>query len=116
MQNARCVGRVWHGGQGIGTGFLLPGEELSLAWADKQIFVTNSHVISKPLQHAIAILPGQARITFDVLNDSGAKPYEVEMLLWQSPVAECDTTVLLLNKKVEDVDNLKIMLGSIIPN
>jgi tetratricopeptide (TPR) repeat protein len=109
MQNALCVGRIWQGGRGIGTGFLLPGDALSPAWAEKQIFVTNNHVISKPLGHAIAILPEQARITFDVLHGSDAKRYAVEEEpLWQSPVAKCDTTVLILNETVEGLDDFTL--------
>jgi len=108
MQNARCVGRVWQGGQGIGTGFLLNGDALSSKWSGKQLFVTNNHVISKPKGHAIAILPEQARITFDALHGTDAKRYKVEKLLWQSPVSECDTTVLLLDAKVEGVDEFTL--------
>ena len=80
----------------------LAGETLSNAWAGKQVFVTNNHVISQPRGHALALLPQQAEITFDVL-DGGLDPkrYRVKELLWQSSVAELDTTVLRLDDSVE---------------
>lgn len=108
MKNARFVGRVWRGGKGIGTGFLLSGKVLSEHW-DGQVFVTNNHVISQPRSASIAILPEQAEITFDVLKGgNNPKSYKVEKVLWQSPIAEYDITVLRLKDKVDGYENFTI--------
>ena len=109
MEAARCVGRVWHGPKGVGTGFILPGRALSPIWDGQQVFVTNNHVISKPKGHNIALFPEQATITFDILNEGKTpKRYKVAELLWQSGVTEFDATVLRLDDQVEGTSDFTL--------
>ena len=109
MRNARSVGRIWHGPDAIGTGFLLDGAALCSEWTGQQVFITNNHVMSNPLSHAIAVLPEQVQITFDVLDGGiDADRYEVVEVLWQSPVAEFDATIAVLDTSIDDVDSYRI--------
>jgi len=104
MQHAKCIGRIWHGSKGIGTGFLVSGETLSSVWSKQQVFVTNNHVISEPKGHPHAILPEQAKVTFDILFGSDGKEFKVKEILWQSSIDKCDTTVLLLDEVITEME------------
>ena len=106
MRRARGVGRVWQGGKGIGSGFLMPGDRLVDAWAGKQVFLTNNHVIRKDIDNDHAVLPEQAEITFDAAFGGGFEQprFSILEVLWESAISDLDVTFLILDKIVEDVD------------
>ena len=84
---------------------------LNPAWGEQQLFITNSHVISNnPIDYR-TLRPEQAEITFDGLHGGGIDQprYKVEWL-WESPINELDTTILKLDRKVDDAPELPISL------
>ncbi len=110
FQRAQAVGRVWRGGKGWGSGFLIPKASLiNPDWEDHQVFLTNSHVISNSPTDYRTLHPEQAEITFDALHGGGTDQprYNVDWF-WESPVEELDTTILKLNKEVEKVPDYPV--------
>ena len=111
FRRAQMVGRVWHGGRGIGTGFLLPGRIFARKeWHDSQVFLTNSHVISKDPVIRGTLRPRQAEITFDALHASGVNQprFRVKKWLWESAIGDLDTTVLQLDNAVEGPEEFPV--------
>jgi hypothetical protein len=102
LKRAQIVGHIWRGGKGKASGFLLPdGSVIHPKWKNQQIFLTNKHVISNAPSDYRTLKPEQAEITFDALNRGGMNqpPYKAT-LLWES-TPEVDTSILMLNEKVE---------------
>ncbi|MGF1465961.1 MAG: serine protease [Sandaracinaceae bacterium] len=111
VRRARAVGRVWWGGRGFGSGFLMDGAQLHARWAGKQLFVTNNHVISSDPDHILAIQPHQAEVTFDVLHGGGfGQPrYRVAGApLFESVFKELDVTLVELTDRVDGAEPLPL--------
>lgn len=107
MARARAVGKISkrYAVQGTGTGFLVKGSELSKAYGEELILLTNNHVISEyeEVRHAHrALHPSEAVITFEALGE--ASTYEVKEILWASRPEALDATVIRLDKPVDKTD------------
>jgi len=107
LQRAQGVARIWRGARAVGTGFLLPGGNLSSKWKSHQVLVTNNHVISKNPVDPRTIYPEEATLTFDALSGTGPNQpgYEVKEVLLESPIEELDFTFLRLDKEVERIED-----------
>jgi hypothetical protein len=118
IRRACSVGRVWRTGTSlaIGSGFLLPGEILRPAWAGRQVFLTNSHVVSQAPVLTGTLLPTQAEVSFDVAEGGPEKVtphHPVKSLLWESSIGELDTSVLELDVEISNCDTYQV--ASVLP-
>lgn len=78
-------------GDGVGTGFLLAGAALGAGLPDR-VVLTNAHVVPDVLQPA-----DECYVTFRGNDDAGDRiRHRVRRVLWTSPVADLDATVLEL--------------------
>lgn len=83
LRAADGVGRVEDvNGRAFGTGFLVRGRDLKREWGDRQVFVTNRHVIDDPAPRD-GVAPGRAVVSFT--THEGSKPIRVTEILWSSP-------------------------------
>ena len=110
LNRARAVGRIWRNEDGMASGFLVSqGGLLSPKWENQQVFVTNSHVISKRPEDDIRTMkPEEAEITFDALHENDRKQprYKInKRILWESK--ELDTTIVALNQEVKEIPDLE---------
>jgi V8-like Glu-specific endopeptidase len=109
IARSRAVARIEDAtGHGIGTGFLLRAADI-LPGNDRQrdelVLLTNAHVIGKT--HPDALAPEDAVIRFEKL-DGQQRTFKVQQLLFESPVAELDTTVVQLDGAVLGVEPLPL--------
>jgi len=97
VEAARSVGAVRQRlGQRVGTGFLVRAGDLGLGLGitpDELLLLTNHHVIN-PQGSAPGIRPEQAEVVFEA--DDPGRAYEVDRLLWTSPVDAHDASLLRL--------------------
>ena len=115
--NRRCtaVGRVTAGRKGtVGSGFLIDGGDLAPELSGELLFLTNAHVVSNgkaefgaeragvpPLAEPPA-KPQSVRIQFDAVSPAGPRGgYKCE-LLWESPMAELDVSVLRFREQAPE--------------
>lgn len=92
---ARSVGVVRSRlGKRMGTGFLVRAGDFGLQPADERLLLTNFHVVNPQGLHR-ALLPADAEVVFEAVNAQRA--YRVTALLWASPVAEHDASLLRLS-------------------
>jgi V8-like Glu-specific endopeptidase len=97
LKRCEAVGRVEETtGDGVGTGFAVPGTELSAAWPNGYLFVTNNHVVSTTNPDALRI--ANAQVTFHALRDGSGNPFTTRFvrILRESPPDQLDFTVLEL--------------------
>jgi V8-like Glu-specific endopeptidase len=78
--------------QGIGTGFLVRGSDLSPNLPDEPLLLTNAHVVCDEPSVGAALRAKGAVAVFDRLR----KRYRVEKVLWHSPRNELDASLLQL--------------------
>jgi len=100
LKRCEAVGRVEETtGDGVGTGFAIPGNELSGALPGRHVFVTNNHVVSSTNPDALRI--AGAQVTFHALRDAGGKPFTTRFtsILRESPPDRLDYTVLELENQ-----------------
>jgi Trypsin-like peptidase domain len=80
-------------GQRFGTGFLLKAGALGLQPPDELVVLTNFHVVNN--EGAVgALTPESAEVVFEAADAAQAWP--VKTILWSSPVARRDASVLQL--------------------
>jgi S1-C subfamily serine protease len=94
-----------------GTGFLVKGSALSAALGDEMFLLTNSHVISNPPE-LDAVTAEEAIATFD--SDPSGSDHSLE-IVWQSPVAELDATLLRITPQPKLSQPLIIAPDDMIP-
>ena len=97
LKRCEAVGRVEETtGDGVGTGFAVPGSELSDALPSRYVFVTNNHVVSSTNADSLRI--GNTQVTFHALRDAAGKPFTTRFasILRESPLDQLDFTVLEL--------------------
>ena len=113
LRASDAVGRVHDvNGEPVGSGFLLNGRDLHLALGDRQIFVTNFHVINQDPSTGCGIRPRDARIRFTTHDGEDQAPgVPVAEILWSSPVAQLDVAVVTLQRPVKK--NVAIEVGDI---
>lgn len=99
-QRARGIARIENpaSGEGLGTGFLLPGSALCQSWPDDPVFITNSHVVSDNPADDPPLRPGEGVAEFTHLPSQPRR--HIGELLATSPRVELDFSVL----KVEPVE------------
>jgi tetratricopeptide (TPR) repeat protein len=82
-------------GRRIGTGFLLEAADFFDDSVDGPVLLTNAHVISPASDpYPGSIRPETASAVFEALGTS----YRISKLLWSSPVAKLDATLVTLEK------------------
>jgi Trypsin-like peptidase domain len=89
--------------KGVGTGFLVNGEDFCPAWRGKRVLLTNAHVVTNDRgipNHDLALLPQEAVVSFTASGD--ATQFTVKQLLWTSPCHEYDATFLELTPPPPD--------------
>ena len=97
LKRCEAVGRVEETtGDGVGTGFAIPGTALRDGWPGSYLFVTNNHVVSTKEPDALRF--ASARVTFHALRDGAGKPFTTGFvrILGESPPDQLDYTVLEL--------------------
>ncbi len=97
LKRCEAVGRVEETtGDGVGTGFAIPGTALSGSWSGNYLFVTNNHVVSTT--DADALRFANAQVTFHALRDGTGKAFTTRFvkILRESPPDQLDYTVLEL--------------------
>ncbi len=95
LKRCEAVGRVEETtGDGVGTGFAIPGAALCDRWSGNYLFVTNNHVVSTT--DADALRFANAQVTFHALRDGAGKPFTTRFvrILRESPPDHLDYTVL----------------------
>lgn len=111
---ARCLAVARIGQEverGVGTGFLIQGGDLHPSLAGEILLLTNAHVLSDNPGVRDALHPDDACITFEVLGRDDT--YRAGHLVWSSPPAELDTTVVRFAP--EDQTRLQQLLTNIDP-
>jgi len=81
-------------GRGLGTGFLIRGIDLAPELGDSFLLLTNNHVVPS------AVAPENAVVVFEALDTVAGQQLRVAEVLWSSPFAELDATLLRLDKPV----------------
>jgi tetratricopeptide (TPR) repeat protein len=106
LERARSVAAIRQKLAGrIGTGFLVRAQHLGLEPAEELLVLTNFHVVNREGLSS-GIRPEEAEVVFEAVDPG--RTYEVQRVLWSSPVEECDASVLSLQERVSDVPPLPI--------
>lgn len=126
---ARFVGKVLHGEDTpLGTGFLVKARDLLPGGAEADeakksllhangidgdwLFLTNAHVVS-PLGEGISIPPEEVVVDFQMVD--GPRRFRAKRLVWSSPVAVHDCTVLQLESYPAFADGASPVLAAHLP-
>jgi hypothetical protein len=92
-------------GQRFGTGFLVRAGDLGLQPPDELVVLTTFHVVNN--EGALgALTPDAAEIAFEAAD--GAQIWPVKTILWSSPAARHDASVLRLQGAVAGVAPLRL--------
>ncbi len=92
-------------GRGTGTGFLVTGADLCEHLPSDEVFVlTNAHVVAE--EHVVTgtLYPEDATVRFEALGLD--ETFQVTELLWTSPPAELDASLLRLDKPCPKVESI----------
>lgn len=94
-ERARSVAKVSWGGAGIGTAFVLAGEELHESLAGTVAFITNEHVVAKPGVDGPGKPVKEVSLEFEIGPDG--QPVSVSGLraVWFSVKEELDVAVMV---------------------
>jgi len=94
LERCRAVARIEDATERpMGTGFLVAGPSLHPEFPPL-VLVTNAHVISR--DDPLALHPDDARVTFRALQSEPVS-YRIGRLLWSSPFAALDATIIELD-------------------
>jgi V8-like Glu-specific endopeptidase len=120
LQRARTVARIgMEQNRGLGTGFLVRGNDLAERFDSGWMLLTNAHVINKACKNRPAVTPEKAVITFEALPlSSGAKAatYRVMEVHWESDEDDLDAALIELDRPVEGiVDDDRCDVASVLP-
>jgi hypothetical protein len=94
-------------GQRFGSGFLLTAGSLGLQPADELVVLTNFHVVNDE-GAAGALTPASAEVAFEAAD---AQARVVKTILWSSPIARHDASVLQLEAAPLGVPALPVAAG-----
>lgn len=110
-ERCRAVARIGRDSNtGIGTGFLLTGAALHPRLGDSPVLITNAHVLSDDPAINGALRSYEAVIGFEAL---GGHTFRVGRILWSSPPAELDATIIEFDPG--ELDLLKQIATSLKP-
>lgn len=104
LERARavCAIRERFGGR-IGTGFLVSAADLGFDSGDELLVLTNHHVVND--QGASPGLPPDAvELVFEAADSATA--HQVDKVVWQSPVNQCDASALRLAAPIDGIGPL----------
>jgi hypothetical protein len=91
LERCQSIARVERrDGKAFGTGWLVDGGEFFNDQERRLLLLTNAHVLSE--NEPKALRPNDATINFQVLGQR----YDVESIVWSSPVADYDATFVSL--------------------
>jgi pimeloyl-ACP methyl ester carboxylesterase len=82
-------------GRGMGTGFVVNGDDIHPKLAGKFLILTNAHIVSETTAVQPALRPDEAVVTFECWPEC-EKQYEIESVIWSSPPGELDATLVEL--------------------
>jgi hypothetical protein len=87
---------VSHDGTGMGSAFVVSGQDVGLGSVGDVFLFTASHVVSAGMGRGFATSPAHALISFDGLIEEGklAGPIEIVRIVWESSVDNCDAVLL----------------------
>jgi hypothetical protein len=95
-------------GQRFGSGFMLKAGALGLQPPDELVVLTNFHVVNK--EGALgALTPESAEVAFEATD--ATRTWPVKTILWSSPAARHDTSVLQLQSAVAGVAPLSLAVA-----
>lgn len=85
--------------QGVGTGFVVEGRQLSAKLPNEPVLITNAHVLTKDGDGG-SLTPGAAHATFYASKDKSGRPHTtgIRKIVWSSPPGAFDATVALLTR------------------
>ena len=87
----------------VGTGFLCRAGDVGLSPEEELLVLTNWHVINQDGAHP-GIQPQAAEIVFEAVDPN--RVYDVKDIVWCSPIAQHDTSLLRLNAGVTGIKPL----------
>jgi hypothetical protein len=104
LERSACVARIGRTVEtGVGTGFVVPGSQLSAKLGDAFVLVTNAHVVSddEAARKEGALHHAEAVVTFAALDDVAPdKELGIAEILFSSPPDRLDVTVARLSEPV----------------
>jgi len=106
----RCasIGRVERvDGKGFGTGWLVKASDFFPEQNARLLLLTNAHVLSR--DEPKALKPEQARVNFQVQE----KIFEMDRIVWSSPVQDLDATFVSLKGDVPGAEPLPVDLNPV---
>lgn len=106
LARARLVARITSAGRGVGTGFLVRGEDVAEYLRGRRLLLTNAHVLNPFGGRHLGVPPILARVAFEATARAGApaKSYGIRAVLWASDMYELDTTLAELDGPIDGVD------------
>jgi V8-like Glu-specific endopeptidase len=99
-------------GQGMGTGFLVAGQDLHASFGDGTVVLTNAHVLSPDMGVTTALRKAEARVTFECVSDAKGQ-YKVAEILWSSPPNQLDATIFRLDHVPAGATTCPLAAGSL---
>ena len=103
LQRCRSIARIERGSAGYGTGWLFKATDLFEGRAAEELLlITNAHVIAS--DRSAAMRPEEAVAHFQM---SGTR-HEIEAIVWSSPVAELDATIVKLKPDPAGAEGLPL--------
>ena len=92
-------------GSRIGTGFLVRAASLGLQPSEELLVLTNFHVVNED-GISPGIRPGDAEVVFEAADTNRA--YSVSAIIWSSPIASHDASILRLQDAVMGIDPMRL--------
>jgi len=111
LERSRAVAMIQdRNGNPMGTGFLVPGGELHDSLTGQTVLVTNNHVIAKqPSPNIGQLKVGDALARFQTLEEDGlSAEFEIESILFESPLHELDASVVKLAGIPEGIEPYRL--------
>jgi S1-C subfamily serine protease len=123
-RRALAIGKVKQpDGRGVGTGFLVRGSDLCDRLDDEWCFVTNSHVVSddEAVRRLFSaeqrpLLPAEASVQFEMLFRREKPKLRLGEIVWSSPPAALDVTVVRLGEPFYDDEVEPYPIGEEFPD
>jgi hypothetical protein len=106
LERCRAIAMIrGESGRAIGSGFLLKGSDLHKSLGEGLVLLTAAHVISDSPEAFGALRPDRAFVSFNAL---GIERVGINELIWTSPPSELDTTILRLDRPIDEVHSYPI--------
>lgn len=102
LERAKSVAQITDtSGTGIGTGFIVRGEDIAEELGDEHLLLTNTHVVSEDpyVVNPPALAPDEARVVF-----GSGQTFGVKQVVWSSPPNVLDTALIRLDGDASDIE------------